>query len=209
MCMYSMCLLFFKQKTAYEMRISDWSSDVCSSDLRARSGRAARPDARGASEPARAGRAKRTGRKRECRTPPGRRAACLRLRAEGALRTRRSAWLDGFRDGGEAVGRALRRADGCARPHGTGACQFHAGPAHDGVRLYRGRAAGAGPRRNPLRNGPASEIRRGRSEEHTSELQSLMRISYAVFCLKKKTIKSTNNMTNLTHVHHNIDTRTK
>src|SRR3546814_1958898 len=26
-------LLFFKQKTAYEMRISDWSSDVCSSDL--------------------------------------------------------------------------------------------------------------------------------------------------------------------------------
>src|SRR3546814_6357308 len=29
-----------------------------------------------------------------------------------------------------------------------------------------------------------------RSEEHTSELQSLMRISYAVFCLKKKTIKT-------------------
>src|SRR3546814_7933193 len=29
-------------------------------------------------------------------------------------------------------------------------------------------------------------VERGRSEEHTSELQSLMRISYAVFCLKKK-----------------------
>src|SRR3546814_11544442 len=28
-----LCLFFFKQKTAYEMRISDWSSDVCSSDL--------------------------------------------------------------------------------------------------------------------------------------------------------------------------------
>src|SRR3546814_6423120 len=28
-----MCLCVFKQKTAYEMRISDWSSDVCSSDL--------------------------------------------------------------------------------------------------------------------------------------------------------------------------------
>src|SRR3546814_18466715 len=27
------CLFFFKQKTAYDMRISDWSSDVCSSDL--------------------------------------------------------------------------------------------------------------------------------------------------------------------------------
>src|SRR3546814_9832077 len=31
---YVMCVFFFfKQKTAYEMRISDWSSDVCSSDL--------------------------------------------------------------------------------------------------------------------------------------------------------------------------------
>src|SRR3546814_1624734 len=31
--MLSIVLFFFKQKTAYEMRISDWSSDVCSSDL--------------------------------------------------------------------------------------------------------------------------------------------------------------------------------
>src|SRR3546814_4357222 len=38
-------------------------------------------------------------------------------------------------------------------------------------------------------------IRLGRSEEHTSELQSLMRISYAVFCLKKKTQKNQNNIT--------------
>src|SRR3546814_1835851 len=30
---YLVCFFFFKQKTAYEMRISDWSSDVCSSDL--------------------------------------------------------------------------------------------------------------------------------------------------------------------------------
>src|SRR3546814_5425050 len=29
----NLCFFFFKQKTAYEMRISDWSSDVCSSDL--------------------------------------------------------------------------------------------------------------------------------------------------------------------------------
>src|SRR3546814_7084660 len=36
MCLVFICMLFFffKQKTAYEMRISDWSSDVCSSDLR-------------------------------------------------------------------------------------------------------------------------------------------------------------------------------
>src|SRR3546814_3481448 len=34
--MLFLCFFFFKQKTAYEMRISDWSSDVCSSDLKAR-----------------------------------------------------------------------------------------------------------------------------------------------------------------------------
>src|SRR3546814_5562429 len=38
--------------------------------------------------------------------------------------------------------------------------------------------------------------KRGRSEEHTSELQSLMRISYAVFCLKKKKHKKTTNIHN-------------
>src|SRR3546814_6067286 len=48
-------------------------------------------------------------------------------------------------------------------------------------------------RRMPLRTGktPASRscaVPASRSEEHTSELQSLMRISYAVFCLKKKKI---------------------
>src|SRR3546814_1781264 len=45
-------------------------------------------------------------------------------------------------------------------------------------------------RRNELRVRGLAELRGGlmqRSEEHTSELQSLMRISYAVFCLKKKT----------------------
>src|SRR3546814_10809908 len=33
LCVYHFLFFFFKQKTAYEMRISDWSSDVCSSDL--------------------------------------------------------------------------------------------------------------------------------------------------------------------------------
>src|SRR3546814_4658554 len=44
MFLYVMFFFFFKQKTAYEMRISDWSSDVCSSDLggRARQWRLAR-----------------------------------------------------------------------------------------------------------------------------------------------------------------------
>src|SRR3546814_7722414 len=39
----------------------------------------------------------------------------------------------------------------------------------------------------------------GRSEEHTSELQSLMRISYAVFCLKKKKKKHYNYTHNIAH----------
>src|SRR3546814_7667183 len=33
LCLFLVGVFFFKQKTAYEMRISDWSSDVCSSDL--------------------------------------------------------------------------------------------------------------------------------------------------------------------------------
>src|SRR3546814_10501930 len=41
-------------------------------------------------------------------------------------------------------------------------------------------------------HGAAVRAYRSRSEEHTSELQSLMRISYAVFCLKKKTKSHTN-----------------
>src|SRR3546814_4151996 len=42
----------------------------------------------------------------------------------------------------------------------------------------------------------ARASRRRRSEEHTSELQSLMRISYAVFCLKKKTNRDSNHYQN-------------
>src|SRR3546814_7657585 len=56
------------------------------------------------------------------------------------------------------------------------------------------RGAGGAAR---ARSGPAAPSAQGhrnplieRSEEHTSELQSLMRISYAVFCLKKKKIKN-------------------
>src|SRR3546814_3850533 len=40
---------------------------------------------------------------------------------------------------------------------------------------------------NPVGAQASDILKRKRSEEHTSELQSLMRISYAVFCLKKKT----------------------
>src|SRR3546814_6922257 len=63
-------------------------------------------------------------------------------------------------------------------------------------RRLRGDRGRAGDRRAARRAGAAPSLRlvqelavhadRARSEEHTSELQSLMRISYAVFCLKKK-----------------------
>src|SRR3546814_20329312 len=85
-------LFFFKQKTAYEVRISDWSSDVCSSDLkRRRSACGRRPRAK----------------------------SCVRLRA-GAVIDRQtgsvSAPLTPFRDARSiAVGRAAR-AIGAIRP---------------------------------------------------------------------------------------------
>src|SRR3546814_10217890 len=100
------------------MRISDWSSDVCSSDLAWR----------------------------------------RHARAHAAARQR---LLDGGRRQDVEVARHLR----------------------DGAYV---------PRQRPALGSAALLLRRqvvwrrGRSEEHTSELQSLMRISYAVFCLKKK-----------------------
>src|SRR6056297_1005090 len=57
-----------------------------------------------------------------------------------------------------------------------------------------GRRRGSRPRRWPRRHRPGSR----RSEEHTSELQSLRRISYAVFCLTKKKKKTQHNRTSLT-----------
>src|SRR3546814_7690363 len=70
------------------------------------------------------------------------------------------------------------------------------------VRIRPGRLRAVRPRRDPAGHEPGSDrpdadgsaTRRGaraaRSEEHTSELQSLMRISYAVFCLKKQKEKN-------------------
>src|SRR3546814_9868225 len=102
------------------MRISDWSSDVCSSDLQLHG------------------------------------AALQGWRASRLLPRRRA--------GPHQV----------LRPRVRGADQGRAPARED-------RRARQSPRRGDT----------GRSEEHTSELQSLMRISYAVFCLKKKNKKIT------------------
>src|SRR3546814_7148799 len=59
----------------------------------------------------------------------------------------------------------------------------------DGAELWRHAAGAAGIGWRADRGGRGRAVER--SEEHTSELQSLMRISYAVFCLKKNTLATT------------------
>src|SRR3546814_6195003 len=135
---------FFKQKTAYEMRISDWSSDVCSSDLivdfapGARSGIALDDDPH----------------LYEIVAAPGRRVA-----AAGLGRHERGERHAQF---GPAFLRVDRRGE-------------LAGERVDDEEIAPG-AAHFEPDARKF-------ARIDRSEEHTSELQSLMRISYADFCL--------------------------
>src|SRR3546814_4455947 len=117
---------FFKQKTAYEMRISDWSSDVCSSDL------------------------------------PG------------------------------SVEYLVRRRHR-AQPHHAGLDPRNR-RGHDPHQRRRSRFLTGSARADDQRRRAVIDPRRiagghDRSEEHTSELQSLMRISYAVFCLKKQNLR--------------------
>src|SRR3546814_6470685 len=71
--------------------------------------------------------------------------------------------------------------------------------ARGGAGATRGGRRSAGRLARRERDGPPDPLGRGRrragpgrSEEHTSELQSLMRISYAVFCLKKQNTPSVN-----------------
>src|SRR3546814_10870007 len=128
------------------MRISDWSSDVCSSDL--------------AGDPA-------------PRRPPA--AGGLAGLADQASRAEEQAGAP--RAAGLRPHRlALRQPQPGAEPRTR---VDHAVASH---RPAGGPGVAAGLR-------PSHRHRPKRSEEHTSELQSLMRISYAVFCLKKKNTK--------------------
>src|SRR3546814_2688743 len=123
-----------KQKTAYEMRISDWSSDVCSSDLL------------------------------DC-------SCAISLRSMRRARTAPASPASPARSTGRMD--MMSRSPTCA-------CW----------RAIIGLSSSSNAYSMPARN--------FRSEEHTSELQSLMRISYAVFCLKKK--KQTTQVEHLTLV---------
>src|SRR3546814_1296179 len=162
MCFRSLFFFFFKQKTAYEMRISDWSSDVCSSDLDAARDRAGAPARR---RPA-------------AQVPgqvPGHRTAAAAGRVQARHRPRRRHRDREDRPDAQAAA-AVGRRTGAVRAVGGRAAQvvrMKRYPLHTLLRLREHRTDAA--RQVVLR-----------SEEHTSELQSLMRISYAVFCLKKK-----------------------
>src|SRR3546814_10546286 len=116
---------FFKQKTAYEMRISDWSSDVCSSDL-------------------------------------------LNDRIEGDAEITRlqEESLDPYVETRTLCLEKRQRE----------------------IDALKGRSndVAAIPATETVRETGTSVNSEARSEEHTSELQSLMRISYAVSCLKTK-----------------------
>src|SRR3546814_9711133 len=134
------------------MRISDWSSDVCSSDL------LAQVYERGGDF------AKATAAYREAIALVGKLGP-----VPGPLHAALGETLVAADDG--RVGREARLAFAAA---------IKADPGNSRARYYTGLAM-------------AQDGRLERSEEHTSELPSLMRISYAVFCLKKK--KHTNEST--------------
>src|SRR3546814_1561672 len=94
----------------------------------------------------------------------------------------------------------LFRSTGQLQSRQHGGCGWHVCRRQPGdpgsAVLVRQRRAGAG-----------SRIRR--SEEHTSELQSLMRISYAVFCLKKKNTLNSHTYTNHIYTTTSIITLTR
>src|SRR3546814_9456787 len=131
-----MCFFCVKQKTAYEMRISDWSSDVCSSDLWPRP----------STQPPHCCLRHPTGKPPTARPPP-----C----------------------GNEPQIASARPVPPPARPASPGCGRQNLHPNNGWVQAAA--CLGSAAASTPLR----------RSEEHTSELQSLMRISDAVFCMKK------------------------
>src|SRR3546814_4148496 len=137
--MISFC--FFKQKKAFEMRIGDWSSDVCSSDL-------LQAD------------------------------ALIEAFSNGIIKSvANDIGVLAIFPGADIVDQLVERV-------------LVAIVGRDDQDLAAPDDEGHACLQQFLRIVVESELVEDRSEEHTSELQSLMRISYAVFCLKNKTKKT-------------------
>src|SRR3546814_4662528 len=99
--------------------------------------------------------------------------------------TRRSSDLDDFRRA-DAVEVDGRSGDALRELGERQADQRAAGVGHRVLQVQREFVVGGADRCAFGAQARDAHAQLGRSEEHTSELQSLMRISYAVFCLKKK-----------------------
>src|SRR3546814_7554800 len=141
-------MFFIKQKTAYEMRISDWSSDVCSSDLKTLIATSPRTPAISSLKRIWIGWV-------ISNAPPG-----MLSRTVSTFATRSA--LDRPLSGHSLFGFMMMNVSEM-----LGGIGSHASSA---VPVFE-----------------KTNRTSGRSEEHPYELQSLMRISDAVFCLKKKT----------------------
>src|SRR3546814_3795342 len=145
--MYMVYFFFFKQKTAYEMRISDWSSDVCSSDLSS------------------------TGFIHAVQIYPYTKGALYRLYA-APERVADIALQPGEMITSVAAGDTVRWTVGDTTS-GSGKSQR----THILVKPF---AAGLHSNMVITTDRRVYHLELERSEEHTSELQSLMRIPYAV-----------------------------
>src|SRR3546814_10749390 len=147
MCMF---FFFFKQKTAYEMRISDWSSDVCSSDL-------IEELRKRVDTPCPCSHRRRNG---------GRPMSGKHSNNRAVLRSEAAYWYNERLAGDMTPEDEYRFRDWVNRS-----------PSH--------REAYKAVDRAWFVAGTAKDDPALRSEEHTSALQSLMRSSYAVFCLQQ------------------------
>src|SRR3546814_1211813 len=139
---------FFKQKSAYEIRISDWSSDLCSSDL-TDVGQSVVVEGR-------------TGGVGESTALGDRQVAGVGAGAGDDVAGELGAGL-----GHPDLGQALEQHGQLALAEPPEGEVLPVRDPHVGTQL-------------PLDRRQRPELRR--SEEHTSEIQSLMRISYALFC---------------------------
>src|SRR3546814_1719078 len=187
----------FKQKTAYEMRISDWSSDVCSSDLLLGSVHLLPESVQPL--PAALDKAYGSADTLVFESDLGALDAPAMQRDVLAAARGKKGLRDEISPAMYARVQARARGDGLSDsvcdPYAAWFCamtleifsfQRQGFDAASGLDQYFYAMAVNDNKSVAWLEAPTEHMRLFRSEEHTSELQSLMRISYAVFCLKTK-----------------------